>query len=325
LTSAPVSIFLALDHGPAFAATAAVGTLLGLVSQAALCLAFAQVGRRAGWPASAGAGVTAFAASTLAMSHVRLTAGPAFVAVSAALLAVTRLIPAGRPARAASAPPRWDLPVRMLVGGVIVGVLTGVAGLLGPRWTGLLSPFPVFALVLGSFTHRGDGPPAAAALLRGIVLGSLSHATMFALVAVLLGTSGLLAAYAWASLAAVAVNVVAILVSPRSSRPDGPLGYDDGVGLEIVVPRDRPLPLGPVLDALGAAGVPAAVAMADNALRPPAAPLPEEWRDVRLRTPAGMVTLRRQERGIAVLVFGNADAALRAAQQAVADAVRAAP
>jgi hypothetical protein len=97
------------------------------------------------------------------------------------------------------------------------------------------------------------------------------------------------------------------------------------VGLEIVVPRDRPLPLRPVLEALGAAGVPAVVAMADNALRAPTAPLPDEWRDVRLRTPAGMVTLRRQGGGIAVLVFGNADAALQAAQRAVADAVRAAP
>jgi hypothetical protein len=97
------------------------------------------------------------------------------------------------------------------------------------------------------------------------------------------------------------------------------------VGLEIVVPRERPLPLGPVLDALGRAGVTAVVAMADNALRPSGAPPPEEWRDVRLRTAAGMVTLRRQTAGIAVLVFGNADAALQAAQRAVADAVRAAP
>jgi hypothetical protein len=97
------------------------------------------------------------------------------------------------------------------------------------------------------------------------------------------------------------------------------------VGLEIVVPRERPLPLGPVLEALGAAGVSAVVAMVDNALRPPGAPPPEDWRDVRLRTPAGMVTLRRPGTGIAVLCFGNADAALQAAQRAVADAVRAAP
>jgi hypothetical protein len=65
--------------------------------------------------------------------------------------------------------------------------------------------------------------------------------------------------------------------------------------------------------------------MVDNALRPASAAPPDEWRDVRLRTPAGMVTLRRQPDGVAVIVFGNADAALQAVQRAVADAVRGAP
>ncbi len=97
------------------------------------------------------------------------------------------------------------------------------------------------------------------------------------------------------------------------------------VGLEIVVPRPGPCRLVPVLDALAAAGLPSAVAMVDDALRPPAAPPPEEWWDVRLRTPAGMVTLRRRPDGVAVVVFGNADGALQAAQRAVAEAVRAAP
>jgi hypothetical protein len=47
LTSTPVSIFLALEQGPMFAATAAFGTLLGLLSQAALCLAYSWSARRA--------------------------------------------------------------------------------------------------------------------------------------------------------------------------------------------------------------------------------------------------------------------------------------
>ncbi|HEV8307362.1 MAG TPA: hypothetical protein VGW35_06800 [Methylomirabilota bacterium] len=97
------------------------------------------------------------------------------------------------------------------------------------------------------------------------------------------------------------------------------------MGLEIVVPRPGPCPLGPVLDALAAAGLPSTVAMVDNALRPAEAPPPDEWRDVRLRTPAGMVALRRHAGGVAVVVFGNADAALQAAQRAVAEAVRSAP
>jgi hypothetical protein len=101
-------------------------------------------------------------------------------------------------------------------------VLTGVAAALGPRWTGLLSPFPVFALVLGSFTHRGEGPAAAATLLRGIVVGSLSHATMFALIAVLLERSGLAATYTGASVAALAVNGVVILAARRGPLAEGP-------------------------------------------------------------------------------------------------------
>ena len=48
LTSAPVSVFLALEQGPAFAAAAAGGTLLGLLSQAALCWTYGAVARRQG-------------------------------------------------------------------------------------------------------------------------------------------------------------------------------------------------------------------------------------------------------------------------------------
>jgi hypothetical protein len=39
LTSGPVSVFLALEQGREFTSRSAVGTLLGLVSQAGFCLA----------------------------------------------------------------------------------------------------------------------------------------------------------------------------------------------------------------------------------------------------------------------------------------------
>ena len=64
LTSAPVSVFLALEQGPGFAAAAAVATLLGLLSQGALCLAYSWAARRATWWTSVGAGVAAFVVAT---------------------------------------------------------------------------------------------------------------------------------------------------------------------------------------------------------------------------------------------------------------------
>lgn len=97
------------------------------------------------------------------------------------------------------------------------------------------------------------------------------------------------------------------------------------MGLEILVPRTRPCPLAEMLDALAASGLKASVAMVDGVLQGPGATVPVAWRDVRLRTPAGMVALRRTGSGIAVVVFGNAGPELQTAQRAVADAVRATP
>jgi precorrin isomerase len=94
------------------------------------------------------------------------------------------------------------------------------------------------------------------------------------------------------------------------------------MGLEIVVLRQGPCPLEPILARLEAAGIPASVVMMDNVLRAPKAPLPAAWRDARLRTPAGLVTLRRHPQGIAVVVFGNADSALQAVQRRVAEALQ---
>ncbi len=91
------------------------------------------------------------------------------------------------------------------------------------------------------------------------------------------------------------------------------------MGLEVIVPRVSSVGLATLLDRLTAAGLPSAVAMVDNVLQGPGASPPGTWRDARLRTPAGVVTLRRVPSGVAVVIFGNADDALRAAQRTIAE------
>src|SRR5688500_18390293 len=48
LTSGPIALFLALDHGPGFAAAAAIGSLVGLIAEVAFCIAYAVLAAR-GW------------------------------------------------------------------------------------------------------------------------------------------------------------------------------------------------------------------------------------------------------------------------------------
>jgi hypothetical protein len=88
------------------------------------------------------------------------------------------------------------------------------------------------------------------------------------------------------------------------------------MGLEIVVTGARPLD-----EALARLADPGCqLAMVDGQLVHPSAPPPATWREVRLRTSAGMLTLARREGGVAVLVFGNAGPELVAVQERVAAA-----
>lgn len=92
------------------------------------------------------------------------------------------------------------------------------------------------------------------------------------------------------------------------------------MGLELVVARSSPLELAAALGRLAAIWA-AQVVMVDGRLHAPGAPVPAGWRDVRLHTTAGMLSLKRRPDGIAVVVFGNAEGPLVDAQQAVAAAL----
>src|SRR2546426_12048672 len=71
----------------------------------------------------------------------------------------------------------------MAVATALVLALTATAAVLGPKLSGLLSPFPVFATVLAVFTHRHAGAAATQRPVRGIVLSSFAFAGFFVVVA----------------------------------------------------------------------------------------------------------------------------------------------
>ena len=93
------------------------------------------------------------------------------------------------------------------------------------------------------------------------------------------------------------------------------------MGLSKLVPRRDTPPLAELLERLSQLNVPSSIIMIDNQLVSPKLPPPSSWRDVRLKTPAGTVSLKRDAQGISVTVFGNADEALLAAQEAIVRAL----
>jgi hypothetical protein len=135
-------------------------------------------------------------------------------AVAAACLLIRRSTP--REPGWSATPPRWDLPARMLAATGVVFAVTAAAPVIGAQLAGLLSPLPVFGIVLAVFSHRAHGPAAAVGVLDGLVIGLLAPAVFFLAVALALPTLGLVA-FAVATVAALIAQASTMLALPRSA------------------------------------------------------------------------------------------------------------
>lgn len=211
LTSGPVTFFLALDHGTLFAATSAVGSLMGLTAIAGFTLAFAGGLMRSGPRAGILLAIAAFVAVGLLVQPVLdAPAGILFVVVLAALAAALRLLPPSGARGPAVPHPWWDLPARIAIGtGLVVG-LTAIAPLLGAHTSGIVATFPVYVSILTLFTHRLEGLPGALDVLRGLLVGLFGTAAFLLVLAGALGPLGIGPAFGLALALTLAIQAVAL-------------------------------------------------------------------------------------------------------------------
>lgn len=217
LVSAPISFIMAWEHGGEFGATAAVGSLLGQISNCLFGLTYIRCARGGGWPLCSVAAVAVFFATTFTLNAFSWSLLPAIGTLVVVIVGASFLIPRQEEAARLYTPPRWDLPARMLAATLLVVVVTGGADTLGPQLAGLISPFPAFSVIFAAFTHAQLGATSATILLRGVVVGSFGYATFFTLVGALLERLGLGWTYALAIVAAVSVS--ASIYRLGNSRP----------------------------------------------------------------------------------------------------------
>jgi hypothetical protein len=219
LTSGPVSVFLAVQYGTAFAARAVNGSLVGLVSVCLFCLVYGWTARKLTWPASLAIALATFIAATALWDTFTLSLLPAFLMLLAAILVTQHLMPKGATGATAYNPPRWDLPARIVVATTFVLALTELANRLGPRLSGLIAVLPIYTSVFAAFTHHQQGAEAAAGLLRGVVVGSLAFTAFFLVAGLLLTHLSLMITYLLAALAALTVSVFLFYLPRLTHRP----------------------------------------------------------------------------------------------------------
>src|SRR5271157_5142656 len=218
LTSGPVLFFLALSHDSAFTASAALGTLSGGLSLVVFCLSYSWLAVRFEWPLALTGSILCFAAFTTLMQDLVLPLVLIFILVVLAVLAGLWLMPKGRALEANEPRPgRWDIPARILIGTTFILALTGIAPLIGPRLTGLLSTIPLYTTILTVFAHRLQGAEGAANVLRGLLMGMFSFAGFYLVVELLIEPAGILIPFLAAIMTALVIQGISFLRLRKSA------------------------------------------------------------------------------------------------------------
>jgi hypothetical protein len=206
VVAGPILLTISLEHGAAFAAAAAEGTLLAVGATLVFCVAYAWASGRFGVGGAMAAALLAYAAAVGVLQGAHPPVVSSFVAVWVALALAPRLFPRV-PAPVGASGRSNDMLWRMLGAAALVLVVTSGASQLGARLSGIFAMFPVMGTVLVGFSHAQSGRSHAVALLRGMVLGYFAFAVFCLVVSLLLRHAPIAVAFAAAFLCALIVQL----------------------------------------------------------------------------------------------------------------------
>jgi uncharacterized membrane protein (GlpM family) len=208
VVAGPILFLLVLSHGPAFGAHAAILSLSAVLASEAFNFAYAWTCRASSWRVSLATGLTVWLIAAMVLSVI--PASPIW-AVGAAAFAVALgqgLLPRSTVPVRSSSLTATDLLTRMAAGAALTVIVTALSSTVGPKWSGLLTVFPLLGIVLSVASHRAHGPDFVISLLRGMVWGRLSFAAFCLCLIFTLPLQTALTAFLEASIAAMAVQWV---------------------------------------------------------------------------------------------------------------------
>jgi hypothetical protein len=219
LTSGPVLFFVALSHSAAFAANAALGVLSGGLSLVAYALSYSWLATRFRWPTAISGSLLVFAASTVFLQSHTFPLLPVFGMVLVVLLIGLRFMPKDTLETASeSQPGLWDIPIRIVIGTSFILLLTGIAPLIGPRLTGLLTTIPLYITILAIFAHRDQGPAAAAHVLKGLLYGMFAFTGFLITLSLLIEHASLTVSFGAAILAALLIQGLSLFILQQTHK-----------------------------------------------------------------------------------------------------------
>ena len=183
----PAYALLALQATPAFVAESGLGSLVSNVMVGAYVLTYLLLAARVPLGVSVGAAVAVWLFGVALLKALDLSP-MALIALNLAAFAV--FIPLSRRALSSTPPPpmrvrrRFELPLRALLVGTLVGATLSVSALIGPAWTGIAMAFPITLTSSILIMQPAIGAAATSAVMASVVRGlapfALAYWTIYA-------------------------------------------------------------------------------------------------------------------------------------------------
>ena len=208
-TAGPILLFFILEQGKEFGVHSIQGVMTGILALISFCISYSVFSRKLFWLPTLLLAYGMYTLTALIVNYLQLSLWMSYLLVISAILLALRFFPTltGKPATIRRLP--FDIPIRMAVATLFVLVITRLAGILGPGWSGILTPFPIMTSVLAIFSHTLQGSNAAITTLRGLVMGLLGFTTFLFLQAFLLPEFSIAVSFALAFLVNTLINLVA--------------------------------------------------------------------------------------------------------------------
>jgi len=205
----PILLFFILEQGKAFGINSIQGAMTGILALISFCVSYAAFSRKLTWLPTLLISYGLYTATALLFKYLQLTLLVSYAVVIGSVLLGLRVFPSpiGPPVAARRLP--FDIPIRMVVATLFVLAITQLASVLGPNWSGILTPFPIMTTILAIFSHTLQGSRAAITTLRGLVIGLLGFTTFLFLQAFLLNEFSIALSFGIAFAVNVLINVVA--------------------------------------------------------------------------------------------------------------------
>ena len=210
----PITLFLAIDLGPAFAAKFALFTLAGVGAQAAHLMAISHVGQRMPWFAALASGWAGFAVVAFVTTQLPMSLPLAATLAATGLFIASRWLPRVHGETPLPSIPPMELRLRLVAAVALAGLILWSAPIFGPTVSGLLISLPLTGSIMPPFTLALYGPGALARLIRGFVVGLTGFSSFFLVFAATVVRWGTAPSF----LSAVAAALLALYASNRLAR-----------------------------------------------------------------------------------------------------------